>query len=385
MIAEKLKKTALVILALTAVCVGSAPAAGAVPSVSAQAFCLMDARDGFVLAQNASHKPLPMASTTKLMTALCVIRACDPDEIVTVDRRSAGTEGSSIYLCAGEKISVRELLFALLLESANDAAVALAIHVSGSEEAFAALMNDTADKLGLDDTFYVNASGLPASGHRSSAYDLALLMRECLSEPLFCSISSCKTHRSPLSGGEYRYLSNHNRLLWRYELCTAGKTGYTREAGRCLVSAAEKNGVKLICATICDPDDWNDHVSLFDFGFSLYGQVVLCREGEIFRDVCVVGGTAPSVTAVNRDGLTLWLREEEKAEIVFELPFFLYAPVRSFSDSDPNVPLPVGRAVFTVNGSPVGSVPLYPQSDVPFFEPPTLWERLLSFLGLKKL
>ncbi|MBQ9544864.1 MAG: D-alanyl-D-alanine carboxypeptidase [Clostridia bacterium] len=380
-----LKKTAAVFLALIAAIAASAPAVCAAPSVSAQAYCLMDALDGSVILERSSHERLPMASTTKIMTALCVIRSCDPDGIVTVDKRAAGTEGSSVYLAALEKISVRELLFALLLESANDAAVALAIHVGGSEEEFAALMNSTALSLGLEDTHFVNASGLPADGHYSSAYDLALIMRECLKEPLFCSISSSKTHRSPLSGSKYRYFSNHNRLLWRYGFCTAGKTGYTREAGRCLVSSAEKDGVKLICSTICDPDDWNDHVSLFEHGFSLYDPVELCAAGELKRNVSVVGSEENFVSVVNREGLTLFLREDKNVDVVFELPFFLYAPVRAYSSSDPNVPLPVGRAVFWINGEKIGSVELYPERDVGFFEPPTLFQKILNFLGIKKL
>lgn len=372
----------LVVLCLAAFADGSVPVSA--PSVSARSACLMDSVTGEILYEKNARLPLPMASTTKIMTALVILERCDPDAVVEIDPRAVGTEGSSMYLTNGEKLSVRDLLFGLLLQSANDAAAALALYVSPTLEDFSALMNQKAAELGMKDSRFLNPSGLPQPGHRSSAFDLALLMRRALKEPLFRALSGSKTYRCPSPDSSYRYLSNHNKLLWRDPRCVAGKTGYTVEAGRCLVTAAEKDGAGLIAVTLDASDDWNDHVSLFDYGFGLYSPVTLCREGELVCDIPVVGSLTESVRATNSSAFTVSLRDNSDIRTVFECPRFLYAPVCP-GDADPlRVEIPVGRAVFYSGGAEIGSVWLYTVDGADYYVPPTLWERILAFFGFER-
>lgn len=234
--------------------------------VSAKAAALYDPTDQTFLYLKNGHERLPMASTTKIMTAIVAIENCELDKIVTVDERAVGIEGSSVYLKVGEEISVESLLYALMLRSANDAAAAIAYDISGSIEAFSSLMNEKAASLGLANTSFENPHGLDSKNHYTSAHDLAIISAYAISNPIFREICSSKKKIID-SSSESRLLINHNKLLNLYEGCIGIKTGYTKKSGRSLASASDKYGHTLICVTIDAPDDWNDHKLLFDYGF----------------------------------------------------------------------------------------------------------------------
>lgn len=356
------------------VCSLFAPA-GVGVSTSANAHLLMEAGSGEVLARKNADARLPMASTTKIMTALVAIRSLPLDTRVTVTEEAVGVEGSSVYLVKGEVLTLEELLYAMLLESANDAAAAIAVAVSGSVSAFADKMNEEAAALGLSDTHFVNPHGLDDEQHYTTAYELAVITREALSEPVFRTIVSTKQRVIPLHGDEgVRLLLNHNKLLRLYDGCIGVKTGFTKHTGRCLVSAAERDGVTLIAVTLGCPDDWNDHASLLDYGFSLCESVQLCAPGERSMPLWVESGTSEYVMVGSRDGLTVTLpRARGRIREVVELPRFVFAPVAEDAV--------VGRLVWLLETDQgavrLGSVPLYAVSTVDeVVYKRSLWERI---------
>lgn len=230
-------------------------------SLSASAAILRD-MDGEVLFEKNSTASLPMASTTKIMTAICAIENCNTNIPVTIDERAVGIEGSSVYLTKGERISIKELIFALMLNSGNDAAMAIAIAVSGSAEDFVLLMNNTAKRIGALNTNFTNPSGLYDEAHFTTAQDLAKITAYAMQNPLFRHIVSCKTQKISAPEGS-RYLKNHNRLLTELEGCIGVKTGYTKKCGRCLVSARKIGEREYIAVTLRAPDDWNDHRAMY--------------------------------------------------------------------------------------------------------------------------
>ena len=236
------------------------------PQVSAKSAALLDGTTGECLCEKNGDQRALIASTTKIMTGLLVCEAGDLDRTVTVPETAAGTEGSSMYLKSGETLTRRELLYGMMLHSGNDAALTLAIYVSGSEAAFVRQMNRRACALNLTQTHFANPHGLDSGENYSTALDLVRLAQAALQNEQFRAVVSTKT--ITCAG---RTLTNHNKLLWRYDGCIGVKTGYTRHAGRILVSAAERGGRMLIAVTISDPDDWRDHVSLLDYGFAVLG------------------------------------------------------------------------------------------------------------------
>lgn len=344
--------------------------------VSARGAVLMEAASGDVIFGQNPNTRLPMASTTKIMTALVALERLSLDTVVTVTPDSVGVEGSSIYLIEGETLTLEQLLYALLLESANDAATAIAVAVAGSVEKFADMMNEKAAELGLTDTHFVNPHGLDHEEHYTTARELALIARAALAHPVFREICSTKRKTIPLHGdGGVRLLLNHNKLLDGYEGCIGVKTGYTKKTGRCLVSAAEREGVTLIAVTLNAPDDWRDHTAMLDYGFGLYESVTLGGEGFFSAPLWMVSGTREYVMAVSLDSLTVTLRRDHGAiTCVVELPRFEFAPIRNRQV--------LGRLVFFEsrrNGAPalLGEVPLYAAYEVGAIDyPPTLWERI---------
>lgn len=220
----------------------------------------------FLYSKNADAR-LPMASTTKIMTALVAIENSQLETLVNISDKAIGTEGSSLYLKHGESMTMEDLLFGLMLRSANDAAAAIAYEISGSIEAFAEKMNETALTMGLKDTHFTNPHGLDNNSHYTTARELAVITGEALKNDVFLKIVSTKKHIIKNADGEARLLINHNKLLNMYENTIGVKTGFTKKSGRCLVGAAERDGVRLITVTISAPDDWNDHIALFNYGF----------------------------------------------------------------------------------------------------------------------
>lgn len=315
------------------------PVANALPeslSLSAKSALLMDASDGTVLFEKNAYEPMGMASTTKIMTALLAAERLPADRIITIPKEAVNVEGSSVYLTAGERLSAEHLLCALLLASANDAATALAIAVSGSVEAFANDMNDRAEKLGLKDTHFVNPHGLSHEEHYTTAYDLALLSAEALKNDTVRRIAAMPTADIPQGitadspeAATTRHLYNHNKMLRLYKGAIGLKTGYTAATGRCLVSAAERDGLTLIAVTLNAPDDWRDHTAMLDYGYSLYECVTLCDAGEFTYQYPVTGGTEGYVTLVNSEPLVLTLPKERRSEtyLVNSHQRFEFAPV----------------------------------------------------------
>ena len=265
---HRLRKAAAAFCA-AAFLLGRVPAARAAsvcppPQVSAACAALIDGRTGQTLYEKDADRRALIASTTKIMTGLLVCEAGETDRRVTVPSLAVGLEGSSMYLKQGETLTRRDLLYGMMLHSGNDAALTLAISVSGSEQAFVRQMNLRAQALGLRQTHFANPHGLDSGENYSSARDLAMLAQAALQNQQFRTVVGTKT--ITCAG---RTLTNHNKLLWRYDGCIGVKTGYTRHAGRILVSAAERGESQLIAVTLADPDDWRDHAALLDYGFAV--------------------------------------------------------------------------------------------------------------------
>lgn len=228
---------------------------------SAKSVCLYDIKDKKIVYGYNENEKMEPASITKIVTAITALSLGDSDETVTVSARAAGTEGSSLYLKSGETLTLSELLYGLMLHSGNDAANAIADHFGYDE--FINEMNETARYAGAVNSHFENPSGLPSSAHYVTAADMAKITAYALENPTFREIVSAKTAQISNNGNGNRYLKNHNKLLWLYSNTIGVKTGFTKSAGRTLVSAAQKDGRTLVCVTLCDPDDWNDHISLY--------------------------------------------------------------------------------------------------------------------------
>lgn len=345
-------------------------------SVSARSAILIEEKSGKVIWSKNADERLPMASTTKIMTALVAIENSDVSEAVEVSPMAVGIEGSSIYLYEKEKLTLEDLLYALLLESANDAAAAIAIEIGGSIEGFAEMMNDKASELGLKDTHFTNPHGLDDAEHFTTARELAIITKAALENETFKSIVSTFKKTIPLNETEgVRLLINHNKMLKSYNGAIGVKTGYTKKSGRCLVSAAERDGVGFICVTLNAPDDWKDHHALLDHGFSLYESRIICKADEINLVQDIVGGTHEYVTVMTDKDISVILpKSAPTATATVELFPFTYAPVESGEK--------LGRIIYKIDGKVVAEAPLYASYAVEMRPVKlSLWERLLSFLG----
>ncbi len=354
------------------------------PSVSAQASVLIEADSGAVVCGKEANQRLPMASTTKIMTALTALSIASPDTEITVDAAAVGIEGSSIYLSENEVLSLKDLLYALLLESANDAAAAIAIGLSGSIEAFADEMNRVAKELSLKDTHFVNPHGLDHEEHYTTAYELALIARAALQNPVIREIVSTKKATIPHDAGGARLLINHNKLLRMYDGCIGMKTGFTKHSGRCLVSAAERDGVVLIAVTLNAPNDWKDHSNLLDYGFSQYKSVLLCESDAVLCELPIVGGNKEYIPLyiANELRVTLPVRCQSITQAV-ECAHFEYAPIAGGQI--------LGRVVFRADTDgdnipeEIASAPLLAGTQVERTEAKRgFWQWLLSILGIRR-
>lgn len=318
------------ILLSAAVLLPFAPKADAVSlaGLSAKAAILIDAQTGTVIAEKNERQRLPMASTTKIMSALLLLESGDLDTQFKVDNNAIMVEGSSMGLCEDDIVTKRALCYGMLLPSGNDAANQTAVMLAGSTEKFAEMMNDRAKKIGLEDTNFVTPSGLHDENHYSTAYDMAVLTREALKNEDFREI--CGTKRAKLKFGNppyERWLVNTNKLLTMYDGCIGVKTGFTDEAGRCLVSAAEKNGVTLICVTLNASDDWNDHKKMYDYGFSVSESREVSFDCSGLK-VNVAGGTVQElpVGLENIPSYTVINGTEPKITSEIIMTDFVYAP-----------------------------------------------------------
>lgn len=350
------------------------------PEVSAQSAVVLTADTGTVLFEKDGHTPRPVASTTKIMTALLALEAAQErgDPLVDITQEMVAVEGSSMGLQAGDSISLTGLAAGMLLASGNDAANAAALYLDGSLESFAARMNQRAAALGMEDTHFVTPSGLDGEdaqglGHLSTAYDMALLARAALENQAFrqlCSSPSLAVEfAEPVKRVTY---TNHNKLLTQYQGCVGVKTGFTKEAGRCLVSAAERDGALLIAVTLNAPNDWEDHAALLDYGFTQVEPYQLAG-GDVRLTVPVVGSPVEAVSLRGSNGgeVTLPLGQGAQVERVVHAPKFLYAPVEAGEQ--------VGKICWYLEGQLLGSAPLTAAGAAPLQEKaPSLWERLFG-------
>ena len=358
-------RTAAAVVAAVFLCAGSTRAAEFPGSVSAKSAILVDAGSGRVLFEKNADERSLIASTTKIMTGLLVCEAGDLEREVSVPPEAAGVEGSSLYLKAGERITVRELLYGLMLRSGNDAAVALAIVSAGSVEAFAERMNEKARALGMEHTHFENPNGLDGEEHYSTARDLAKLCAYAMENEAFRAISSSKSFTE-----NGRSFTNHNKLLWRVAGADGVKTGYTKRAGRILAGSAARDGQRLICVTICDPDDWRDQQALLEYGFSEFPARTIVTAGETVGSTAVVGSRTQRVSLVTGAEFSYPLAEGEAVETVLHAPEFSYAPV---------LPGQAGWLVILVDGAQVSQVPVYYAQTAEASEPESgIWKRIFG-------
>jgi len=310
---------AAVLVLIASISVGNAAAADDnLISDSASASILIDAETGDALYGHDSDLRLGIASTTKILTALVVLENCSSTESVEILPEYTGIEGSSIYLVPGETLTVKELLYGLMLESGNDAAVALACYVSGSIEDFASLMNERAEQLGCTNSHFVNPHGLDDEEHYSTAADLAKIAAAAMDNAELRDIVSTKS--ITVAG---RSFVNHNKLLWTCDGVIGLKTGYTMSCGRTLVTCAQRGDMTLICVTLGDHDDWADHAALYDWAFANFTYAEL---PEAF-DVPVISGIHESVRVVPETMPKIPVCTGEHVEVKVNIHKFLYAPV----------------------------------------------------------
>ena len=314
-------------------------------AVSARSAYVLDAVSGRVLFSRNSDRRSLIASTTKIMTALIVCEQCNVLDCMRVPKEAVGIEGSSMYLKEGEVLTLQELLYGLMLSSGNDAAVALAIYCGGTVEGFAELMNDKARVLGLTGTHFENPNGLDSPGHYSTARDLAVLAAYAMENPIFAKTVSTKT----VSAGN-RTLRNHNKLLWLLDGADGVKTGYTKAAGRILVSSATRDGRRLIAVTLDDPNDWQDHESLLCDGFSRFTLEKLICAGDQVGTVEVVDGEIACVPVIAAEDFTYSVAPEENPQRMLSTRGPVFAPVAEGEDA--------GYVYVLIEGKAVGKVPV---------------------------
>lgn len=282
--------------------------------VSAGGVMLMDARTHKVLYAKTAHEKLPMASTTKIMTAILAIEAGNLDALVTIPQEAYGVEGSSMYLRLGEQISMRDLLYGLMLVSGNDAAVAIAVHVGGSVEGFAALMNAKAASLGAHNTHFVTPNGLPDPDHYTTAYDLALIACYAMQNETFREIVGT-TYYQTTTGEIARTVKNKNKILWEYEGGNGVKTGYTMAAGKCLVFAAEREGMQLVGVVLNCPDMFPSAKRLLDYGFETYQQETLVAADERIARVRVTGGKKNALEVAAKNDIIILVKDGDSTTV----------------------------------------------------------------------
>ncbi len=294
--------------------------------LSSASAVVLEAESGDVVFQKDPHTPRSMASTTKLMTALVATETLSVDTPVRVSASAVAVEGSSLGLHAGDMLSMGDLLTGLLLSSGNDAANAVAETVAGDLSAFARLMNGKAAALGMKNSCFITPSGLDAEGHAASAYDMALLGCAVLRNDFLRQVCATKSTKITVSDREI-WLSNHNRLLKLSKDCIGLKTGFTKKAGRCLVSAAVRDGVTIVVATLQGGDYWNDHLKLYEYAFSRLERIT--PQAPILSPLHVAGGVKKEVLLLTAQPPAVTVKKGETVTAKLQLPAFVWAPVKA--------------------------------------------------------
>ncbi|WEG11423.1 D-alanyl-D-alanine carboxypeptidase [Pullulanibacillus sp. KACC 23026] len=341
-------------------------------SDSAAASILMDQDSGRVLYGKNIHQKRRIASITKVMTAILAIESGKLNKTVTISSNAYGTEGSSLYLKKGEKIKLKDLVYGLMLRSGNDAAVAIAEAVGGSVQGFTTLMNKKAKELGMMDTNFSNPHGLDnTEDHYSSAYDMAILTSYAMKNPTFQTIFKTKYYTAPNPGEKWdRKWKNKNKLLFQYDYSTGGKTGYTTLARRTLISTASKDGENLIVVTLNDGNDWQDHMNLFNWGFTYFQPTTIVKKGKI------TGIDDPFYQnhLFARRDLTIPLTAEEKENLKTDLT--LKTPPKE-DERDVSPSTPVGHLTVTAGDKTLATLPLFYQAKE---KKPSFWSDLFNFI-----
>ena len=340
---------------------------------SAVGGCVIEAESGRILFEKNKDKKVPMASTTKIMTAITAIENCENlDEKFEISPKAVGVEGTSLYLRKGDVYSTRDLLYALMLISGNDASVAIAEHVAGSTSEFVTLMNELAKKIGANSTHFANTHGLDADGHYTTACDLALITAYALNNDTFREIVSTKNTKITNSNGENRYLKNKNKLLFTLDGCIGVKTGFTNDAGRCLVSAIERNGMRLVCVVLnCGPM-FEESATLLNECANRFKKVDITSLYNYNNEVEVLDGREKLAKLYTKEKFFYPLtdKEVESLEIVYTLPKFIEAPLSKDSE--------VGKIEVFLNKGLLFSEKIYTIEEV---KSKTLWQRLKEFAG----
>lgn len=341
-------------------------------TISATAAVVMDVDTGQILYAKNAHQPRPIASTTKIMTALIAIECGELNGVTTISPKAAGVEGSSIYLRAGEKLSLKDLLYGALMHSGNDACVAIAEHIAGREELFVKFMNYKAYRLGAKSTHFANTNGLPNDKHLSSAYDLALITRYAMKNPVFNKIVATKT--TSINGPKgRRSLCNTNKMLWSYRGADGVKTGTTNAAGKCLVSSATRDGRRLLAVVLHSDDRFRESIRLLDYGFKEFNNQRLVRREEVVSYIGVRDGVNSKVpVTVSRDlVITLPVNKDKAIEKIIMTEQGLSAPVKPG--------LEVGKLQVLVEDKPVAEVELITKGRVDELPPHQLiWRNITT-------
>lgn len=341
---------------------------GRCSALSAKSCALMDCVSGRLLLERDADRQSLIASTTKIMTALLICERCNVLDQMVIPKQAVGIEGSSMYLKEGERLSLQELLYGLMLSSGNDAAVALALYCCGSVEEFANLMNDKARSLGMRQTHFENPNGLDSKNHYSTAKDLALLAAYAMENPIFSKTVSTRT----VTIGN-RVLRNHNKLLWRYPGADGVKTGFTKAAGRILVSSATRDGRRLVAVTISDPNDWADHAAMLDRGFSGFALERIVTVGDCVGYRELAGGTAERVAVLAAENFSYSVSGGEQPQLLLPGNGFVYAPVAEGADA--------GSAYILLSGKAVGKIPVVYGETSEMLQPEPKRENRFLFWG----
>lgn len=323
---------------------------------SADCACVINAATGEVIFSKNIAKRHAMASTTKIMTALLALENASMDDVVTVSERAALEEGSAAYIEAGMEISMRDLLYGLMLSSGNDAAIAVAEHIGGSVEEFVDMMNLRAAELGAHGTHFVNPSGLYDDAHFTTASDLAMITRYAMKIPEFREIVATPSYEAhALNSPATLAFYNHNKLLEWYEGSTGVKTGYTEKTGRCLVSSAMRDNMEFIAVTLDDNDDWHDHAEMLDYAFSLHYPKKAVEQGMKIK-IAKIDGREYNMVAAEDFVIPFKENGRTEAEIITHIASDITGPVNEGEK--------MGYLEILIDGSKVGEVDIISESDI---------------------
>ncbi|MBR1592714.1 MAG: D-alanyl-D-alanine carboxypeptidase [Ruminococcus sp.] len=364
--------------AVIAVCPHFSAYAGEEPEISARAAVVISADTGEIIYGRNPDEKLPMASTTKIMTTLLCLESGNLYEEFVVDSDAIKVEGSSMGLLEGDIVTKYALCCGMLLPSGNDAANATAVKLAGSIENFADMMNEKAEELGLAHTHFVTPSGLEGVGHGSSAYDMAILASVALRNEIFREICSSQTIKLEFGNPPYtRWLKNTNKLLSMDNGVYGVKTGFTDEAGRCLVSACERDGKNLICVTLNDRNDWNDHLLMYDFAFEKSNRITLDIPDNISLPLAGAENSRIKVWAKEAEtDITAYQADENDIEYKIISSPFVYAPVCAGDE--------LAHISVRYKEREIKNIPLYAaenaQSAIPAEKQKNIIEKLKDFL-----